>query len=156
MNKLNLSTIRIITLSLVIALCAAPNIHAADAGNDDALLNMLPEDCMFCLRINNFNTSLGKLDQYLAGASPIPVSLAMMINMQLGSVIGDPMLSGINQGGDFAIFAAPPQPDQKEPIVGILIPVTDYKAFVETNPNCKEGEGSIAILAAPKPLFVCD
>ncbi|MHC5213004.1 MAG: hypothetical protein ACYSOO_00265 [Planctomycetota bacterium] len=148
MNKRSLYTLGIITFSLVVALCVVPSAHAADS-YDDALLNMLPEDCMFCVRINNFNGSLGKLDQYLAGASPVPVSLAMLANLQLGAIIGDPMLTGIDQGGDFALFAIPAQADGTEPIMGILIPVTDYKTFVETNPNCKEGESGIAALLAP-------
>ena len=149
MSKRTLYPLGIIIFSLVITLCASPDVGAADVGNDDALLSMLPENCMFCVRINNFNGSLGKLDAYLAGASPIPMSLAMLANMQLGAIIGDPMLTGIDMGGDFAIFAIPPQADQAEPVVGMLIPVTDYKTFVEINPNCKEGEGGIAILSAP-------
>ncbi|MHC4467919.1 MAG: hypothetical protein ACYSUZ_00865, partial [Planctomycetota bacterium] len=102
MNKRNLQPLKIIIFSFVIALYAASNVGAADIGNDDALLKMLPGDCMFCVRVNNFNGSLGKLDAYMAGASPIPVSLAMLANLQLGSMIGDPMLTGIDQGGDFA------------------------------------------------------
>ncbi|RKY06996.1 MAG: hypothetical protein DRP56_06495, partial [Planctomycetota bacterium] len=99
MNSRTFQPLGIIIFSLVVALCASPGVHAA---NDDALLNTLPGDCMFCVRVNNFNESLGKLDSYLAGASPIPVSLAMMANMQLGAAIGDPMLTGIDQGGNFA------------------------------------------------------
>ncbi|MHC4760869.1 MAG: hypothetical protein ACYS9H_05930 [Planctomycetota bacterium] len=149
MNKRNLQPLKIIIFSFVIALYAASNVGAADIGNDDALLKMLPGDCMFCVRVNNFNGSLGKLDAYMAGASPIPVSLAMLANLQLGSMIGDPMLTGIDQGGDFALFAIPPQANDAEPVVGLLVPVTDYKTFVETNSNCKEGEGGMAALLAP-------
>ena len=132
---------------LIAMICPTVRVRAADS--DDALLKALPSDCVFCLRINNFNQSLGKLDQYLGGVAPIPVSLAMMVNMQLGAVIGDPMMSGIDLGGDFAVFAIPPQADEMEPAVGILIPMTDYKTFVTTNPNCTEGEGGIATLSAP-------
>ncbi|MHC5160720.1 MAG: hypothetical protein ACYSOC_03695, partial [Planctomycetota bacterium] len=149
MNKRNLQPLKIIIFSFVIALYAASNVGAADIGNDDALLKMLPGDCMFCVRVNNFNGSLGKLDAYMAGASPIPVSLAMLANLQLGSMIGDPMLTGIDQGGDFALFAIPPQANDAEPVVGLLVPVTDYKTFVETNSNCKEVEGGMAALLAP-------
>jgi hypothetical protein len=149
MNKRSLHPLGIIIFSVVIALCAAPDVSAADAGNDDALLKMLPGDCMFCLRINDFNGSLGKLDAYLAGASPIPVSLAMLANLQLGAIIGDPMLTGIDQGGDFAIFAMMPQAEQTEPPVGILIPVNNYSEFVKTNPNCKQAENGTTILASP-------
>ena len=149
MNKRSLHPLGIIIFSVVIALCAAPDVSAADAGNDDALLKMLPGDCMFCLRINDFNGSLGKLDAYLAGASPIPMSLAVLVNLQLGSMIGDPMLTGIDQGGDFAIFAMMPQAEQTEPPVGILVPVNNYSEFVKTNPNCKQAENGTTILASP-------
>ena len=148
MNNRAVYSLGIIIFSLAVLLCAAPDVNAADVDND-ALLNMLPGDCMFCVRVNNFNGSLGKLDAYLAGASPIPVSLAMLANFQLGAIVGDPMMTGIDLGWNFAIFAIPPEADQSEPVVGILIPVTDYKAFVETNPNCKEGEGGMAALLAP-------
>jgi cytochrome c biogenesis protein CcmG/thiol:disulfide interchange protein DsbE len=149
MNKRSLHPLGIIIFSVVIALCAAPDVSAADAGNDDALLKMLPGDCMFCLRINDFNGSLGKLDAYLAGASPIPMSLAVLVNLQLGSMVGDPMLTGIDQGGDFAIFAMMPQAEQTEPPVGILVPVNNYSEFVKTNPNCKQAENGTTILASP-------
>lgn len=149
MSKRTSCTAGIIILSLIIALFTAPYVDAAEAGNGDALLTMLPDDCVFCLRINDFTASLGKLDQYLAGASPIPVSLAMMVNMQLGAAIGDPMLTGIDQGGDFAVFAIGPQGDEMEPVVGLLIPVTDYKTFVQANANCTAGEDGVAILSPP-------
>jgi hypothetical protein len=136
----------LIFVILVILHLSIP-VQAAD--KDDTLLNILPSNSLFCLRINNFNASLGKLDQYLAGASPIPMSLAMLANMQLGAVIGDPMLTGIDMGGNFAVFAIPPQGDEAEPAVGMLIPVIDYNTFVTKNPNCTEGEGGITTLSAP-------
>ncbi|MDH4202534.1 MAG: TlpA family protein disulfide reductase [Phycisphaerae bacterium] len=132
---------------LLAMICPAVPVQAADT--NDALLNMLPQNCMFCLRINDFNQSLGKMDQYMAGVSPVPMSLAMLANMQLGAVIGDPMLTGIDMGGDFAVFAIPPQADETEPVAGMLIPVTDYKTFVEKNPNCKVDKDGTAILSAP-------
>ncbi|OQY05268.1 MAG: hypothetical protein B6I25_05830 [Planctomycetales bacterium 4572_13] len=146
MNIRTFQPLGIIIFSLVVALCASPVVHGA---NDDALLNMLPGDCMFCVRVNNFNESLGKLDSYLAGASPIPVSLAMMANMQLGAAIGDPMLTGIDQGGDFAIFALFPETEKKGPARGILVPVNDYSEFVKTNPNCTVKEDGTTLLSSP-------
>jgi hypothetical protein len=112
---------------------------------DDALLNTLPEDCMFCLRINNFSESLAKMDSYLSGASP--VSLAMLANMQLMGITGDPMMSGIDMAGDFAFFAIPPQADQTNPSAGMLIPVKSFSEFVKTNPNCSSVEGGLTLLS---------
>jgi peroxiredoxin len=145
MSTKTLSGKKHLILVLLAVICLGVPVQAAD----DALLNMLPENCVFCLRINNFNESLNKMDQYLAGASPIPMSLAMLANMQLGAAIGDPMMTGIDLGGDFAVFAVPPQADETEPVVGMLIPVTDYNTFITKNPNCTEGEDGIVTLSAP-------
>ena len=116
--------------------------------SDDALLNALPKDCIFCLRINKFNESLGKLDQYMAGAIPSPVGLGMLVNLQLVAITGDPMMSGINVGGDFALFAIPPQADQATPSAGMLIPVKNYSEFVKTNSNCSSIEGGLTLLSS--------
>ncbi|MEN8127531.1 MAG: TlpA disulfide reductase family protein [Planctomycetota bacterium] len=134
-------------LVILAAICLALPAQAAES--DDALLNTLPQDSMFCLRINNFNESLGKLDQYLAGASPMPVPLAMLLNMQIGAIAGDPMLTGIDLAGDLAVFATMPQTDQGEPAMGILFPVTNYAEFVKTNPNCKPADSGLTLLSAP-------
>ena len=65
------------------------------AAQPDPLLNMVPDDALFCLRINELNASLGRMDQYLMGASPLPVSLVMLVNMQIAGIVGDPMLTGL-------------------------------------------------------------
>lgn len=137
MKKQNRTIRKILIVSCLLAVFAAGNVRAAD----DALLEMLPEDALFCVRINDFNASLGKLDAYLMGASPIPVSLAMLANMQLAGIVGDPMMTGIDMGGNFAAVGL------SDMTVGVLVPVTDYAEFVKNNPNCTEGEDGIAILA---------
>lgn len=73
----------------------------------DAVLSLLPADCLLCVRINTLDTSLGAFDQYITGVSPIPVSLALLAKGQLGELLSDPMLSGVNTQGDFVIFATP-------------------------------------------------
>ncbi len=138
---------KILSLSLIIVICTAGNVNAAD----DVLLNMLPDNCLFCIRINDFNNSLGKLDAYIGGISPIPVSTAMLVNMQLIGITGDPMLNGIDMGGDFAIFGIM-NPDKTAaiPVIsGFLIPVKSYADFVKNNPNCKPGDNGSTILSAP-------
>lgn len=147
MKKRTLYLLGIIIYSFAVVLSITPDAWGADVDSNDALLSMLPQDCMFCIRINNLNESLGKMDAYLAGASPIPMSLAMLLNMQLGAIVGDPMLTGIDQGGDFAVFGILSPAD--EPVWGILIPVNNFSEFVKTNPNCKQGEDGITMLSAP-------
>jgi hypothetical protein len=139
----------LIVTATVIIINFVSSIQAAETAQNDLLMNTLPQDCMVCLRINNFNESLGKLDSYLAGASPIPMSLAMVVNMQLGAMIGDPMLSGIDMKGDFAAFAVMPDESQTKPSVGVLVPIDNYTEFVTTNPNCKQIEDSLTLLVSP-------
>ena len=41
----------------------------------DDPLNLVPAGALLCVRINNFGDSLAKLDQYLMGVSPMPLSM---------------------------------------------------------------------------------
>ncbi|HPD46143.1 MAG TPA: hypothetical protein P5279_06125 [Anaerohalosphaeraceae bacterium] len=101
----------------------------------DAVLSLLPADCLLCVRINTLDTSLGAFDQYITGVSPIPVSLALLAKGQLGELLSDPMLSGVNTQGDFVIFATPLPAGDGAPAavpqigIGMLVPVTGQEFF---------------------------
>lgn len=140
----------IIKVFLISALFSSLPVRAAN-GSEDMLLNTLPDNCLFCVRVNDFSSSLSKLDMYMAGTSPIPMSIAMLANMQLIGITGDPMLNGIDQNGDFAVFGMlNPDTTASVPVIGgILIPVTSYADLVKNNPNCKAGENGLSILSAP-------
>ena len=147
----------IITVLAAAALCN-PMLLAA---TQDALSDMIPADALFCVRINQFNASLGKMDQYMAGASPIPMSLMMLASMQLAGIVGDPMLTGIDKNGAFLVagFAADADSD---PEMVILAPLTAYDEFIK-NPACSPSDtpkvtqlaaanspvGPLALMAAP-------
>jgi len=109
---------------------AAPPVAAVTgAVSGDELLNVLPAGCLVCLRINNLDTTLGAVDEYITGVWPQPVSLAMLAKMQLGQMLGDPTLEGVNLQGDLAVFvtalpgAAAATGALPEIVVGILVPV---------------------------------
>lgn len=141
------------SIAVMIMMIASVASVSKAANSEDPILNTLPDNCMFCLRINNINDTLGKVDTYLAGALPVPTSLTMLVNMQLISITGDPAMTGIDLTKDFAVFAIPPMPDQTEPIIGLLVPVKDYNEFVKTNPNCTPAEnGSTLLSSADSPL----
>ncbi len=133
---------------------AAPAAPAAVAprvaiGADDVLA-LLPADCLFCVRINKLDSSLGAVDQYIAGVSPIPLSVAMLAKMQLGNLLGDPMLAGVNTGGDLAIFAMPlpAEPGAFMPQVGLgmLVPVSGQE-FYQQRPDSQLPGGRHALVA---------
>ncbi len=100
----------------------------------DNLLAMVPAESLFCVRINNLDQTLAKMDQFLAGVYPTPVS--MLVKAQFAEMLGDPALKGVNTKGSFAVFGTiTPGEPVGEDIISVLIPVTDYKQFISANPK---------------------
>jgi hypothetical protein len=110
-------------------------IHAASAARSsgDSLFEMIPAKCLFCVRVNNLDQTLTQMDQFLTGVSP--VGIAMPVRAFFGNALGNPQLNGLNMAGSFAVFAPLPNSEPGKFNIGILVPVTDYKQFTETNPN---------------------
>ena len=114
------------------------------------LLELLPADSLFCLRINSLENTISKLDDFLSGLLPVPMGLSMVVRMQLASILGNPGLTGLNMNGTFAYFgvvgSAEPEPD-----IYVLAPVTDFNAFVEAIGTCSalDSEG-VATVSSPK------
>ena len=113
----------------------------------DELLKMLPAESLFCVRVNNLDNSLGQIDQFLTGISPMPMFLSMTVRGQLAKLLGSPELTGLNMNGSFAIFAVPTAgeptgPKQSDMFIGVLAPVTDYKKFIDGNPNMSQPDAN--------------
>ena len=131
----------------------------AEGSADDQLLKMIPAESLFCIRVNHFEYTLGQIDQFLAGVSPMPMGISILARMQLGKVLGSPQLNGVNMNGSFAVFGAipPGEQTQNNPVsnvfIGGLVPVTDYKQFISGNPNCgqpdEKGVSKIASNGTP-------
>lgn len=138
----NLTALTKCTAGAMLAILVVLSPFTAAASNDP-LLNSIPSDVLFCVRINQLSTSLGKMDQYLMGASPVPVSLNMLINFQLAALVGDPEMKGINQNGDFIAlgFGSPDRVD-----IAVLTPFTDFDEFTKNNPACKPSETPLVTL----------
>ena len=102
------------------------------------LLGMLPAESLFCVRVNNLENSLGQIDQFLTGISPMPMFLSMTVRGQLAKLLGSPELTGLNMSGNFALFAVTTAgestaPKQSGMFIAVLAPVTDYKQFIDGN-----------------------
>lgn len=107
----------------------------------DELLRMVPAESLFCVRVNNFDYTLSTIDQFLAGVSPVPMGVSMLVRMQFANLLGSPQLNGVNMGGSFIAFGTmasdePTGPNPANMFIGVLVPVTDYKQFIDGNPNC--------------------
>jgi len=119
---------------------------SAQSPADNELLKMVPAKTLFCVRVNNFDYTLNQIDQFIAGVSPMPMGVSMLVRMQLANLLGSPQLTGLNTNGSFAVFGVtmPGETTQAGAIpdifVGILAPVTDYKQFIDGNTNCIEGD----------------
>jgi hypothetical protein len=128
----------------------------------DQLLQIIPAESMFCARLNNLDFTLGQIDQFLAGVSPVPVGVSMLARTQLAKLLGSPDLKGLDTGGAFAIFgtATGGESGQMGPIPGMfiaaLLPVTDYQKFISGNPNCGEpdAQGISRIMAEGVPAML--
>jgi hypothetical protein len=146
---------------LVLFIFAATLSAQSPASNE--LLKMIPAKSLFCVRVNNFDYTLNQIDQFLAGVSPMPMGVSMMVRMHLANMLGSPQLNGLNTNGSFALFGVtvPSQTAETNAVpnifVGILAPISDYKQFTEGNPNCGQaddkGISKITINGAPVLLF---
>ena len=145
MKALSLTAKKMLVLTVLLSASLAP--MAIAAGTDP--MDLIPADALFCARLNNFDQSIGAMDKYLAGATPVPVNLSVMVRPMLGMALGDMMLTNVDTAaGSFALFGAvvyEPNASQitKENIfIGVLIPVKDYKLLVEQNQNCQEPDAN--------------
>jgi len=134
-----------VIVGLSVLFILAGTLSAQSQANND-LLNMIPEKSLFCVRVNNFDYTLNQTDLFLAGVSPMPMGVSMLVRMQLANLLGSPQLTGLNTNGSFAVFGVtmPGETAQANAIpnifVGILAPVTDYKQFIEGNTNCSQAD----------------
>jgi len=137
-------------LGLSLTAVGAGVVGAAQPAPTDPM-RIIPADALFCIRLNKLATSLGQMDQFLTGVSP--VGLSMPVRAGLGKLLGAPEPAGINMAGDIAVFGPLPggeKPDPKR--VGVLLPVSDFQQFL-TNPNVvkPDAQGILKINMEGKP-----
>jgi len=123
----------VITVAALIISVFTPLIQAGDEP-----LKSAPANALFFVQINNLDYTLSQTDQFLAGISPIPLGLQMMVRMQLAQMLGNPALTGLNTAGSFAVFAVVEGNELNENSITILAPVSDYSEFISSNTNLSE------------------
>jgi hypothetical protein len=143
---------RIVVLSVLFVLCFSAYGFSGEPAGDETL-RMIPADSLFCVRINNLDSTTNALDQFLLGVSPVPVATSVLVRTQFAGMLGDPNLAGVNMAGSFAIFATA-EPNQGAPDIYSLIPVTDYNQITDANTSVSkpDGNGLSIITTAGKPF----
>ncbi len=123
-------------LLVLLSFAAGVQAEISPGSAGDELLQILPAESLFCVRVNNLDQTLSTVDQFLAGILPKPSELSMLVQMQFARMLGSPELNGVNMEGNFAIFGPILNADLSDPDnIGILVPVADYNQFVSGNPN---------------------
>jgi hypothetical protein len=108
-------------------------ISATSLGAEDALLKSIPSDCLFCVRINNFQSTLGQVDQFMMGSGGMMGSATMIVQMSLAGVLGDPMLNGVDMNGNFGLYGA--SQGVEDFFVAFFIPVSSYEQLISGKSN---------------------
>ena len=146
----------LLSLALV-ALLFSPTLHAQNPAND-ALLKCIPSKTLLCVRINNFNNTLTQMDQFLAGASPIGISA--LAKSQIMNILGSSELAGLDMNGNVAVIVTETsgeiQPGIPDIYAGMLIPVTDYKQFINgiSNKTPADENGVSTIISLGNPIIL--
>lgn len=141
------NAVMLVSLALLVFTAGLQAESSAEPVGDE-LLRITPAESLFCVRVNNFDHTVGMMDQFLAGASPIPMGISMLARMQLAGVLGDPALNNVKTGGSFSIFAVtvPSQAVEGQPTQNVfiagLLPITDFQQFVSSNPNCGQPDAN--------------
>ncbi len=140
-----------VAVNLCVIITAAMAGGAEPAG--DTLFNIIPADVLFCVRVNNLDYTANMLDQFLAGVSPMPLGVSMMVRTQLAAMLGSPELAGVNMSGSFAVFAVA-EANQPTPEIFGLIPISDYNQIIDANTNVAkpDANGISTVTANGKPL----
>ncbi|OHB60389.1 MAG: hypothetical protein A2167_07200 [Planctomycetes bacterium RBG_13_46_10] len=147
----------IVVCSLFLFTFSAIAAEKATEPKGDKLLALIPADSMFCIRVNNLDYTLGQIDQFLTGVSPVPLATSVMVRMQLAEILGSPDVNGVNMNGCFALFGMLSQGESVgDDFLSMLIPITDYKKFVGGNPNISppDANGVSKITGKKDGLFI--
>ncbi|NIP51468.1 MAG: hypothetical protein GWN67_28185 [Phycisphaerae bacterium] len=125
-----------IWLLVLLSFTALAEAEISPKSTNDELLQILPAESLFCVRVNNLDTAISSMDQFLSGILPQSSEVSMLVRMQFAKILGSAELNGVNMGGNFAIFGPILNTDLSDPDnIAILVPVTDYNQFVSGNPN---------------------
>ena len=162
-NALLAGTVVLLAAGGVWAAKSAKGAKSGAAG----LLGSIPAKSLFCVRINKLDGTLEAVNEFLKGVAPESFDAQEAVISKLGKALGDEKLSGVNRGGNFAVFAVnvpspsaggvAGQPGGGGPManmfIGAMLPVSDYEKFISQNPNCgqPDGEGISTITVDGRP-----
>lgn len=121
-------------------LCAAFSLLvllSAGSVQGQSVLELIPQESLVAVQVVDLDAAGSRLDAFLAETVG-PMGASMMVRMMLAEALGHPQLPGVDTAGTFGLFVLDRQDD--EPLVCLLIPVSDYDLLVAESPAIEEAE----------------
>ena len=143
----NSRSLRNVIVVATVAILAAGGVWAGEAAKKRQAAGMMwaiPARSLFCVRINKFDGTLDAANEFLKDVAPESLNAKAALLSQLGKLLGDNELRGVNKKGNIAIFGLSVEGESAAPgpmgnmFIGALLPVTKYKNFISGNSNCGE------------------
>ena len=109
-------------------------------------LQILPAETLFCVGVNNLESTCTAVNEYLKGVAPESINVKDEVLSKLVKMLGSKKPRGVNIKGTFAIFGVnlPSKESAVNPFanlfVGGLVQVRNYDKFVSGNPNVAEAD----------------
>ena len=141
-------------------LAMATGAWATDAGRKrvDRVLQLVPAESLFCIRINNLDRTLSQATDFLTGIAPDGFNVGTMVTGKLRSIVLEDRMEQVRQRGNFAVFAVilPDGEGNQNPFanlfMGMLVPVKDYDAFVGSDAPAGRGVATISVDGKPRGI----
>ncbi|MBN2132778.1 MAG: hypothetical protein JW741_24975 [Sedimentisphaerales bacterium] len=141
-------------------LAMATGAWAADAGRKqaDRVLNLVPAESLFCVRINNLDGALSGATDFLTGIAPEGFNAGTMVTAKLGSMVGQDRMEQVRRRGNFTMFGVmlPDGEGNQNPFAnlftGMLVPVKDYDAFVGGDAPAGRGIAAVSVDGQPRAI----
>jgi hypothetical protein len=141
-------------------LVMATGTWAADTARQrvDRVLQLMPAESLFCVRVNNLGSALSGATDFLSGIAPDGFNAHTMAIAKLSGIMGQERMEQVRQRGTFALFGVvlPDGEGNQGPFanlfMGILVPVKDYDAFVGGDSPAGRGVVTISVDGQPRAV----
>ena len=135
---------------LVVAVCGTTGLGEETKKRKVAgLLQMLPSDTLFCVRVNNLDGTVESLDAFLSGiAGAEDIQVKEKAIGEFAKMLGEGDPKAVRMKGTFGLFGLNVPSDQPSMnpfgglFLGVLMPVNNYKNFVARNANVGKADAA--------------
>lgn len=137
---------------MVLTVLLATHVWAANPAGPgaDGVLPQVPVDALFCLRVNNLDTTISQASNFLTGIAPDGTDLKAVAMGWMTGIVGAERMEQVQTQGNFAVYGVmlPGEPSHGplgNLFVGMLMPVKDYDAFLGADEPDQDGIAALTM-----------